>query len=71
MKALARLSGALSALAFAGFAADVTMGALRRASFLSDLHQMLLLFAAATCFVVLILAREGIERPRSAPSEGR
>lgn len=60
METIARISAILSALAFAGFVADVTAGAFLRVNYLSDLNEMLLLILAATCFVVLVLAREQI-----------
>lgn len=58
METLARLAGIASFAAFAAFFANVASGALLRASFLSDMTEMLLLCAASALFVVLILIRE-------------
>ena len=69
MKAVARISAIFSALAFIGFAADVTAGAFLRVNYLSDLNEMLLLLLAAACFVVLILAREQIAGSGSRPPD--
>ena len=48
----------IASLLFAGFVADVLMGALAGGSVLSDVQQMVLLFAASIAFVVAILRRE-------------
>ena len=48
----------IASLLFAGFVADVLMGALAGGSVLSDVQQMILLFAASIAFVVAILRRE-------------
>lgn len=71
METITRISATLSALAFIGFVADVTAGALLRINYLSDLNEMLLLFFAAACFVVLILAREQTAGSGPPPPNGR
>ncbi len=49
----------LIAIVFFGvFCADVLIGAFKVASFLSDVQEMLVLFAATIAFVVAILRRE-------------
>lgn len=49
---------AIAAVLFAVYVADVVMGALASASFLSDVQEMLMLFAATIAFVAAILVRE-------------
>ena len=49
---------AIAAILFAAFVADVVMGAMSGASILSDVQQMLLLFAASIAFVAAVLKRE-------------
>lgn len=69
MEALARFSGIMTLLTFGVFAAEVVIGAQFRISFLSDLGEMLLLLAASTFFVILVLAREALAK-RKAPAPG-
>ena len=47
---------------FAIFAVNVAMGAISNAAFLSDVGEMLLLFAASIAFVAAILQREDAAR---------
>lgn len=49
---------AASAIVFAVYFANVALGAFARASFLGDVGEMLVLFAAAILFVVAILKKE-------------
>lgn len=49
---------ALSGIFFATMFANVVMGTLGMSIFLTDVQEMLVLFAAAICFVVDILKRE-------------
>ena len=49
---------AVAAVLFAAFVADVVMGALADTSFLTDVQEMLMLFAASIAFVAAILTRE-------------
>ena len=43
---------------FAAFFANVALGAFARVAFLSDVNEMLMMFAAAIAFVVGVLQRE-------------
>ena len=52
----------LAAALFAGFIANVVMGASSGASFLGDVGEMLVLFAASVAFVAAILKREADAR---------
>jgi hypothetical protein len=52
----------LALLLSAGFFADVALGAATGASLLSDVSQMLLLFAASIAFVIGTLQRERAAR---------
>jgi hypothetical protein len=52
----------LAAVLFAVFVGNVVMGATMRASFLTDVQEMLLLFAATIAFVASILRREAAAR---------
>ena len=56
---------ALSAILFAVFVANILMGAFLRASFLTDVQEMLLLFAASIAFVAAILNREADAKKRN------
>ncbi|WP_439522912.1 hypothetical protein [Marivita sp.] len=49
---------AASAIVFAVFFANVALGAFAGAAFLSDIGEMLVLFAASILFVVAILQKE-------------
>ena len=49
---------AIAAILFAAFVTDVVMGAMSGATILSDVQQMLLLFAASIAFVAAVLKRE-------------
>lgn len=55
---------AIAAILFAGFVADVLLGALAGASVLGDVQAMMVLFAASTAFVAAILKREAQSRKR-------
>ena len=48
----------ISLALFSVFVANVVLGAFANASFLGDVGEMLVLFAASLCFVVAILKRE-------------
>lgn len=48
----------LAAVLFAVFVLDVVLGALSGGSFLNDVQEMLVLFAASVAFVIVILSRE-------------
>ena len=48
----------IAILLFGVFCADVFLGALAGTSFLGDVQEMLMLFAATIAFVVAILRRE-------------
>lgn len=48
----------LSIVLFGAFVADVVIGAASGESMLSDVQQMVLLFASSIAFVVVILRRE-------------
>lgn len=56
---------AASLVIFVIYFANVALGAFARAAFLGDVGEMLVLFAAAICFVVAILKKEA-DRERSA-----
>ncbi len=58
MARIGTIAGAASLISFAIFFINVTAGAVFQARFLSDVGEMLLLFAASALFVVLILTRE-------------
>ncbi len=58
MDKLGRYAALACALTFGCFVANVSAGAFFQASFLSDIGEMLMLFAASVFFVVLILVRE-------------
>lgn len=47
-----------AATLFAVFTLNVGLGSLTGSTFLSDIHEMLVLFAAAILFVVAIIKRE-------------
>ena len=49
---------AIAAVLFAVFVVDVVMGALADASYLNDVQEMLMLFAASIAFVAAIIRRE-------------
>ena len=49
---------AVAIVLFAAYVADVVMGGLAGISILSDVQEMLMLFAATIAFVAVILARE-------------
>lgn len=49
---------AISCVVFGIFAGNVVLGSTLRISFLGDVGEMLVLFAAAICFVVAILQKE-------------
>ncbi len=55
----------VSAILFAIFATSVVMGAWGAGAFLSDIWQMLTLFAASAAFVVAVLRREAREKERT------
>lgn len=57
---------AVAAALFAVFLADVAAGAFAQTSFLGDVGEMLMLFAASIAFVVAVLLRE-----RAAQASGR
>ena len=67
MRVIARIAGVASLVAFACFIANIAAGALFRAAFLSDVNEMLLLFAASVLFVILILVRERLAN-RNGPA---
>ena len=52
------MSLAASAIVFVVYFANVAMGAFTGAAFLSDIGEMLVLFAASILFVVAILQKE-------------
>ncbi len=52
----------VSAILFAIFAASVVAGAWGTSPFLTDIWQMLILFAAVIAFVVAVLRREAREK---------
>ncbi|MEM1361291.1 MAG: hypothetical protein AAGF94_06180 [Pseudomonadota bacterium] len=54
----------LSCLLFAGFVMNVVYGAMSGTPALGDVSEMLLLFAAAICFVVAILKKEAQSKDR-------
>ena len=49
---------AIAAVLFSVYVADVVLGALASTSFLTDVQEMLMLFAATIAFVAAILVRE-------------
>lgn len=53
---------AIAIVLFLVFIANVASGALANAGFLTDVQEMLLLFAASIAFVVVILKREADSR---------
>jgi hypothetical protein len=58
---------ALAAILFATYVLDVVLGATSGASFLGDVQELLVLFAASVAFVAEILRREA--RTRSTDQE--
>lgn len=58
MRKLGSAAGFTSLFMFGVFLTNVISGSLYQARFLSDVGEMLLLFAASATFVVLILVRE-------------
>lgn len=60
-----------AAAAFFVFFANVAIGAAGGPPFLSDLAEMLTLFAACVLFVIAILARERTARPSDNETSGR
>ena len=57
---------AASIVVFAVYFANVTMGAFGTGVFMSDIQEMLVLFAASILFVVAILIREADRKKRAA-----
>ncbi|TRD19737.1 hypothetical protein [Palleronia caenipelagi] len=57
----------LSGILFAVFVGDVVIGATSGSSYLSDVQQMLVLFAASIAFTVAILRAEGKAKAAKQP----
>ncbi|MFD1344441.1 hypothetical protein [Litorisediminicola beolgyonensis] len=55
----------IAAIGFAIYCTNVVMGALLRAPFLSDVGEMLVLFAASIAFTAAILRREADAKAKS------
>lgn len=60
----------LFAAFFGVFALNIVLGAYGGASFLNDVHEMLVLFAAVICFAIAVLKREAARRAENQ-REGR
>lgn len=65
MRKLGIAAGFTSLLAFGIYFANVIAGSFYQARFLSDVGEMLMLFAASAMFVVLILVREKLAGTRN------
>ena len=55
----------IAAVLFGLFVADVVLGALSDAAFLSDVQGLIVLFAASIAFVVAILRREKLSKEQN------
>lgn len=62
---------AASAVVFAVFFANVVLGAFAGTAFLSDVGEMLVLFAATILFVAAILKREADRKVKTAADVNR